>query len=150
MIDLALFQPDIPGNTGALLRLGACMGVQIHIIEPAGFRLDEKSIRRAGMDYVEMATMQRHLNWQKFEEWRTTEKRRLILLTTRSDIAYTSYKFEPTDMVLLGRESAGVPDDVHAAVDASLTIPMQGNARSLNVALSAAMVLGEALRQVAD
>ncbi len=147
MPDLVLFQPDIPGNTGTLLRLGACMGVKVHIIEPAGFRLDEKAFRRAGMDYLDQAAMQRHLNWEQFEEWRHTTNRRLLLLTTKSDQAYTDFEFESSDLLLLGRESTGAPDYVHEAADARLTIPMHGEARSLNMALSGAMVLGEALRQ---
>lgn len=148
MPDLALFQPDIPGNTGTLLRLGACMGIKVHIIEPAGFQLDEKAFRRAGMDYLDQASMQRHLNWQAFEEWRGSAKRRLLLLTTKTDLAYTDFKYQSEDILLLGRESTGAPDYVHETADARLTIPMSGKARSLNMALSGAMVLGEALRQV--
>jgi len=149
MPDLVLFQPDIPGNTGTLLRLGACMGIKVHIIEPAGFRLDEKAFRRAGMDYLDQAAMQRHLNWAEFEGWRAIEQRRLILLTTKSDERYTDFTYHPSDLLILGRESSGAPDFVHQAADARLTIPMHGEARSLNMALSGAMVLGEALRQTA-
>ena len=148
MPDLVLFQPDIPGNTGTLLRLAACMGVTLHIIEPAGFRLDEKAFRRAGMDYVEQAAMQRHLNWAVFEEWRKQENRRSLLLTTKGTQAYTDFKYENSDLIMLGRESIGAPDYVHEAVDNRLTIPMAGEARSLNMALTGAMVLGEAIRQV--
>ncbi len=148
MPDLVLFQPDIPGNTGTLLRLAACMGVQVHIIEPAGFRLDEKAFRRAGMDYVEQAAMQKHLNWDAFEEWRSGENRRLILLTTKSDQGYTDFEFKHDDLIMLGRESTGAPDYVHETVDERLTIHMAGEARSLNMALTGAMVLGEAIRQV--
>jgi len=147
MPDLVLFQPDIPGNTGTLLRLGACTGVKVHIIEPAGFRLDEKAFRRASMDYLDQAAMQRHLDWQAFEAWRKAESRRLILLTTRSTRAYTDFQFQKSDLLLLGRESSGVPEHVHESVDERLTISMAERARSLNVALSGAMVLGEALRQ---
>lgn len=147
MPDLALFQPDIPGNTGTLLRLGACMGIKVHIIEPTGFRLDEKAFRRAGMDYLDQAAMQRHLNWESFEDWRNSENRRLLLLTTKSSEPYTSCTFKEDDLLLLGRESSGVPDYVHEACDLRLTIPMHGEARSLNMALSGAIVLGEALRQ---
>lgn len=147
MPDLALFQPDIPGNTGTLLRLGACMGVKVHIIEPAGFRLDEKAFRRAGMDYLDQGAMERHLNWASFQKWRKTAGRRLLLLTTKTDQAYTRFEFEEDDILLLGRESSGAPEYVHEAVDHRLTIPMHGEARSLNMALSGAMVLGEALRQ---
>lgn len=147
MPDLVLFQPDIPGNTGTLLRLAACMGVKVHIIEPAGFRLDEKAFRRAGMDYVEQAAMQKHLNWTEFESWRDSQNRRLILLTTKSKQPYTKFEYHKTDLIMLGRESTGVPEYVHEIVDKRLTIPMTGHARSLNMALSAAMVLGEAIRQ---
>lgn len=148
MPDLVLFQPDIPGNTGTLLRLAACMGVKVHIIEPAGFRLDEKAFRRAGMDYVEQAAMQRHLNWAEFENWRQQEKRRSILLTTKATQAYTDFEYKDNDLIMLGRESIGAPDYVHEAADHRLTIPMAGEARSLNMALTGAMVLGEAIRQV--
>ncbi|MEM7386878.1 MAG: TrmH family RNA methyltransferase, partial [Verrucomicrobiota bacterium] len=115
---------------------------------PAGFRLDEKAFRRAGMDYVEQAAMQRHVNWDRFEDWRSSEKRRLILLTTKSDLPYTQFDFRADDILMLGRESSGVPEFVHNLADATVTIPMSGEARSLNVALSGAMVLGEALRQL--
>ncbi|MEM8649526.1 MAG: tRNA (cytidine(34)-2'-O)-methyltransferase [Pseudomonadota bacterium] len=147
MPDLVLFQPDIPGNTGTLLRFGACMGISVHIIEPAGFRLDEKAFRRAGMDYLDQATMQKHLNWQAFEDWRAEQSRRLILLTTKSNEPYTRFLFQESDLIMLGRESSGAPDYVHEAVDHRLTIEMAEGARSLNMALSGAMVMGEALRQ---
>ena len=148
MPDLALFQPDIPGNTGTLLRLGVCIGVKVHIIEPAGFRLDEKAFRRAGMDYLDQAAMHRHLNWTEFENWRQKEDRRLVLLTTRSQLTYTKFEFQESDLLLLGRESSGVPEYVHETADEVVTIPMEKGARSLNMALSGAMVLGEALRQL--
>lgn len=148
MPDLVLFQPDIPGNTGTLLRLAACMGIKVHIIEPAGFRLDEKAFQRAGMDYVEQAAMQRHLNWKAFEDWRNLEKRRALLLTTKATLNYTDFRYEKSDLIMLGRESSGAPDYVHETVDERLTIPMAGEARSLNMALTGAMVLGEAIRQV--
>ncbi len=147
MPDLVLFQPDIPGNTGTLLRLGACLGVRVHIIEPAGFRMDEKAFRRAGMDYLDQASMQRHVTWEAFETWRKGENHRLILLTTKCETSYSTFEFQPPDMLLLGRESTGAPDYVHKAADARLRIPMQSEARSLNMALSGAMVLAEALRQ---
>ena len=148
MPDLVLFQPDIPGNAGTLIRFGACMGISVHIIEPAGFRLDEKAFRRAGMDYIEQAVMQKHLNWEAFQAWRLAEGRRLLLLTTKSDHPYTDFTFKPDDLIMLGRESSGAPEYVHKAVDARLTIEMKGEARSLNMALSGAMVMGEVLRQV--
>ncbi|MEM7067570.1 MAG: tRNA (cytidine(34)-2'-O)-methyltransferase [Pseudomonadota bacterium] len=147
MPHLALYQPDIPGNTGTLLRLAACMGVKVHIIEPAGFRLDEKAFRRAGMDYLDQASMQRHTSWQRFEDWRAENGYRLLLLTTKASAPYTQFSYEKDDLLLLGRESSGVPQEVHEVADAKLTIPMSGEARSLNMALSGAMVLGEALRQ---
>jgi len=148
MPDLVLFQPDIPGNTGTLVRLAACMGVTIHIIEPAGFRLDEKAYRRAGMDYVEQAAIQKHLNWDSFETWRKLEARRSILLTTKAQTGYTDFEYKEKDLLILGRESSGAPDYVHEAVNHCLTIKMSGETRSLNMALSGAMVLGEAIRQV--
>ena len=147
MPDLVLFQPDIPGNTGTLLRLGACMGVSVHIIEPAGFRLDDKALRRSGMDYLEAASLVRHTSWETFETWRRSEGRRLVLLTTRSEHSYLDFTYTPDDLLLFGRESSGVPNEVHTAADEALTIPMQTDARSINISLSAAMVLGEALRQ---
>ncbi len=124
------------------------MGVTLHIIEPAGFRLDEKAFRRAGMDYVEQAAMQKHLNWDGFEKWRKQEARRTVLLTTKATQGYTQFEFHKDDLIMLGRESSGAPDYVHEAVDDRLTIPMAGEARSLNMALTGAMVLGEAIRQV--
>ena len=141
---LALFEPDIPQNTGALLRLGACLGVPVDLIEPCGFLLDDKRLRRAGLDYLAQATLTRHRSWVSYQE---TGTGRLVLLTTRATHSYVDFAFQATDNLLVGRESAGVPDQVHAAVDASLLVPMVPGMRSLNVALAAAMVLGEALRQ---
>lgn len=148
MPDLVLFQPDIPGNTGTLLRLAACTGITLHIVEPAGFRMDEKALKRAGMDYLDIATLARHIDWEAFEAWRRGAARRLVLMTTKTDNAYTAFAFRPDDLILLGRESAGVPDHVHFAADDRLTIPTASGARSLNVALAGAMVVGEALRQM--
>ena len=147
MPDLVLFQPDIPGNTGTLLRLGACLGVKIHVIEPAGFRLDEKAFRRAGMDYIDQAALVRHVNWAEFQDWRSTENRRLVLLTTKSQVSFQQFEFGETDLLMLGRESSGVPDDIHQLVDERITIPMQPEARSLNMAISGAIAISEALRQ---
>jgi tRNA (cytidine/uridine-2'-O-)-methyltransferase len=147
MVALALYQPDIPQNTGAMLRLTACLGVAAHVIGPAGFDLSDRALRRAGMDYLDRAVVVRHLNWKTFEAWRTGNGRRLVLMTTKASLLYTDFAFTPADMILLGRESAGVPDEVHAAADARLIVPMAENLRSLNVATTAAMVLGEALRQ---
>ncbi len=147
---IALFQPDIPGNTGTILRFAACMRIGVDIIEPAGFRLDDRSLKRAGMDYLELASLTRHANWQAFREWRKKQGTRLICLTTKADTAYTDFSFKPDDIILFGRESAGVPDEVHEAADVRLVIPMVGGARSINLALSVAMVMGEALRQTGD
>lgn len=147
MPDLALFQPDIPKNTGTLLRLGACLGVAVHVIEPAGFPFSDHALRRAGMDYLDRATLVRHLDLAAFERWREARGRRLVLLTTRAPTAYVDHAFAPDDILLLGRESAGVPQEIHDRADARVTIPMVEGVRSLNVAVAAAMVLGEALRQ---
>ena len=142
---LALFEPDIPQNTGSLLRLGACLGIGIDIIEPCGFLLTDRGLRRAGMDYVELAEMRRFTSWERFQADRGPG--RLVLLSTKAAQPYTGFAFAPTDTLLVGRESAGVPEAVHAAVDARLIIPMRPGARALNVTQAAAMVLGEALRQ---
>ncbi len=144
---LALFEPDIPQNTGALIRLGACLGVPIDIIEPCGFLWSESKLRRAGMDYLSLAEVNRHASWQAFLAARRGG--RLVLLSTKAAEPYTGFAFQPSDILLLGRESAGVPDHVHNLADARLVIPMRPGLRSLNVALSAAMVLGEGLRQTA-
>lgn len=145
---IALYQPDIAGNTGTILRFAACLGLGVDIIEPAGFPLSDKALKRAGMDYLEMAALTRHIDWNAFEDWRKQDGRRLVLLSTKATIPYTSFSFADGDILLFGRESAGVPDAVHQAADARLTIPMQGAARSINVALSVAMVAGEAVRQL--
>ena len=141
---LALFEPDIPQNTGALLRLGACLGLAVDIVEPCGFLLDDRRLRRAGMDYLDRVEMTRHVSW---DAYRRAAAGRLLLLTTSGETRYTDFAFRPDDNILLGRESAGAPAAVHAAADARLFIPMQDGARSINVALAAAMVLSEALRQ---
>ena len=145
MVSLALYQPDIPQNTGTILRLGACLDVTVHVIEPTGFIWSEKSLKRAGMDYLEHADIVRHRSYETF--CGEISDSRLILLTTRGATPYTDFSFRSDDVLLLGRESAGVPDEVHAAADAAILIPMAPKTRSLNVAVSAAMVLGEALRQ---
>jgi tRNA (cytidine/uridine-2'-O-)-methyltransferase len=141
---LALFQPDIPQNTGAILRLAACMGVGVDVIEPAGFVFSDRQFKRAGMDYLEHVALVRHASWDAYSRLRTG---RLVLLTTRSTQAFTDFDFAGSDTLLLGRESAGVPASVHGVADARLRIPMMPAVRSLNVALAAAMVLSEALRQ---
>ncbi|TPI36215.1 tRNA (cytidine(34)-2'-O)-methyltransferase [Mesorhizobium sp. B3-1-9] len=145
---IALYQPDIAGNTGTILRFAACLDIGVDIIEPAGFPLSDRALKRAGMDYLEKAALSRHADWHAFEEWRKTNARRLVLLTTKATAAYTDFAFVAGDILLFGRESAGVPDQVHQAADARLTIPMRAGARSINVALSVAMVAGEALRQL--
>ena len=144
---LALFQPDIPQNAGALIRLGACLGVPVDIIEPCGFVLSDRRLRRAGMDYLESAALTRHASWAAFRASRPAA--RLVLLTTAATLPYHRFTFAPDDTIVLGRESAGVPPEIHAACAARLIIPMRPGLRSLNVALAAAMVLGEALRQTA-
>jgi tRNA (cytidine/uridine-2'-O-)-methyltransferase len=145
---IALFQPDIAQNTGTILRLCACMGVEAHIIEPAGFLTSDRALRRAGMDYLNKVRLARHVSWAAFEQWRRAESgSRLVLLTTTGETRYLDFAYRPNDILLVGRESAGVPAEVHVAVDARLVIPMQPGMRSLNVAMASAMVLGEALRQ---
>ncbi|RWI97642.1 tRNA (cytidine(34)-2'-O)-methyltransferase [Mesorhizobium sp.] len=144
---IGLYQPDIAGNTGTILRFAACLDLGVDIIEPAGFPLSDRALKRAGMDYLEMAALTRHADWHAFEEWRRTNARRLVLLTTKAETAYTQFAFAAGDVLLFGRESAGVPEEVHQAADARLTIPMRPGARSINVALSVAMVAGEAVRQ---
>lgn len=148
-LSLALYQPDIPQNTATLLRTGACLNVPVHIILPAGFVLSDRNFRRAGMDYLEKAALVQHADWAAFQAYCRDEKRRIVLLSTKAAEVYTDFRFHENDVLMLGRESAGVPDQVHEAADARILIPMHGDARSLNVAISGAMVLGEALRQVA-
>ena len=143
---IALYQPDIPPNVGTILRLGACLNVPVDIIEPCGFPLSDKSLRRAGMDYIDHAEFETHASWGKFQE-NPARRGRLVLLTTKSTIAYTDFAFNADDTLILGRESAGVPDDVHDAADERIGIPLSSGLRSLNVAIAAAMILGEALRQ---
>lgn len=146
-IALALYQPDIAANTGTLLRLGACLGVTVHVIHPAGFALTDRNLARAGMDYLDKAALVEHASFLAFDTWRLGEQRRLVLLTTKAtDSAYAA-RFVPGDILLLGRESAGVPDAVSDQCDLRLRIPMRAGLRSINVAVAGAMVLGEALRQ---
>ena len=141
---LALYEPDIPQNCGTLLRLAACLGLAVDIIEPCGFLWDDRRLRRAGMDYLGLVEVRRHPSWPAFRE---SLGGRLVLLTTLAERSYTAFRFLDSDSLLLGRESAGVPREVHGAANAHLKIPMRSGLRSINVALSAAMVLGEALRQ---
>jgi tRNA (cytidine/uridine-2'-O-)-methyltransferase len=146
-MQIALFQPDIPQNAGTILRLCACLDVAAHIIEPAGFPVSDRHFRRAGMDYLDQVTIMRHDSWSKFEQWRNGGGYRLILFTTKGVSSYLEYRYGADDVLLFGRESAGVPDDVVSAADARLVIPIAPGLRSLNVAMAAAMALGEALRQ---
>ena len=146
MIRLALYQPDIPQNTGAAIRLCACMGLGLDIIEPCGFLLDDRKIRQSAMDYANEFDLTRHTSWQSFLDL-YQGNRRIILLTTKTETGYTGFEFKNDDILLAGRESAGVPDDVHKAADACITIPMPGGGRSLNVINAMAMVTGEAMRQ---
>ena len=148
---LALFQPDIPQNTGTLLRLGACLDIELDIIEPCGFIFSERTLKRAGMDYLDMVRYRRHHSWEHFLQYRAEhpeEYGRIVLLTTHASEPYYNFEFRPNDIILMGRESAGVPEEVHQTADARLLIPMNHNARSINVAVSAVMVGGEGLRQV--
>jgi tRNA (cytidine/uridine-2'-O-)-methyltransferase len=144
---IALFQPDIPQNTGTILRLAACLGVQAHLIEPAGFPVSDRHFRRSGMDYLDQVVIERHASWTDFNDWRRKEKLRLVLFSTSASIHYVDHRFAETDILLFGRESAGVPPSVHREADASLLIPMRKGLRSINVAMAAAMAVGEALRQ---
>jgi tRNA (cytidine/uridine-2'-O-)-methyltransferase len=146
-MQIALFQPDIPQNTGTILRLCACMDVAAHIIEPAGFVTSDRHFRRAGMDYLDHVALTRHDSWSKFEQWRKDAGYRLVLFTTKAVSSYLDYQYRTDDILLFGRETAGVTDEVVAAADARLVIPIKPSLRSLNVAMSAAMALGEALRQ---
>jgi len=145
-MQLALYEPDIAQNTGTILRLCACLGVAAHIVEPAGFPVSDRAFRRAGMDYLDQVTLRRHSSWAAFDEWRRGERLGLVLFTTRAAISYLDHPYGE-DVLLFGRESAGVPDHVHDSADARLTIPMKPGLRSLNVAMACAMVIGEALRQ---
>ncbi|MGE0281536.1 MAG: tRNA (cytidine(34)-2'-O)-methyltransferase [Rhizobiaceae bacterium] len=144
---IALYQPDIAGNTGTILRMAACLGVHVDIIEPAGFDMSDRNLKRAGMDYLELAALTRHVDFEAFDAWRKGEGHRLVLFTTKGAIPYTQFAFAPDDILLFGRESAGVPDDVHNRADERVVIPLVAG-RSLNLAVSAAMAIGEAVRQV--
>ena len=146
---IALYQPDIAQNAGTILRMCACLGIEAHIIEPAGFPVSDRAFRRAGMDYLDQVRLVRHASWSAFDAWRRAGCSRLVLLTTRAACSYLDQAFQPDDVLLLGRESQGVPADVHAAANQRLAIPMRPGLRSLNVAVAAALVAGEALRQTA-
>jgi tRNA (cytidine/uridine-2'-O-)-methyltransferase len=146
---IALYQPDIPQNTGTILRMAACLGLAVDVIGPAGFDLSNAALRRAGMDYIASADLTRHDSWDTFEAWRRglPEVPRLVLLSSKATATHVAFAFSPTDILLLGRESAGVPDHVRDACDSRIRIPMQPGLRSLNIAVAAALVVGEALRQ---
>ena len=145
---IALYQPDIPQNTGTILRLAACLGLEAHLIEPAGFPTSDRAFRRAGMDYLDRVDLVRHASWEAFEGWRRTHGLRLVLFTTQADTSYLDHAFTPRDLLLFGRESSGVPDEVHAAAEVRLKVPIRPEMRSLNVAMTCAMAAGEALRQL--
>jgi tRNA (cytidine/uridine-2'-O-)-methyltransferase len=146
-VDLALYQPDIANNTGTLIRLCACLGVTIHIIHPTGFPFSPRTLARAGLDYLDHAAVREHDSWTAFDGWRKVEERRLVLLTTKATTSAYAVPFAPDDILMVGRESAGVPDTVAQACDVPIRIPMRSGLRSINVALAATLVLGEAKRQ---
>ena len=144
---IALYEPDIPQNTGTVLRLCACLGIEAHIIEPAGFPITDRAFRRAGMEYLDQVALTRHGSFTAFEDWRRARHMALVLITTTTQRSYLEHAFRENQVLLFGRESAGVPEAVHRAADVALRIPMREGIRSLNVAIAAAMIAGEALRQ---
>jgi tRNA (cytidine/uridine-2'-O-)-methyltransferase len=146
-VRIALYEPDIPQNTGTILRLCACLGAEAHIIEPAGFPVTDRAFRRAGMDYLDWVTIMRHGSFAAFDAWRRSEVLSLVLLTTAAKRSYLDHAYNPREILLFGRESAGVPQAVHQAADTRLRIPVRAGLRSLNIAMAVAMVAGEALRQ---
>lgn len=145
---IAMFQPDIAQNAGTLMRLSACMGIGIDIIEPCGFLWNDNKLKRAGMDYIQKVNYKRHTSWNAFKDYSVNNNHRLILLTTKAEKSYTKFDFKENDILLLGQESCGVPQEVHNNVDGRVVIPMYGDFRSINIATAGAMVLGEALRQI--
>ncbi len=146
MLRIAMYQPDIPQNTGAMIRLCACLGLGLDIIEPCGFPWNERKIKQSAMDYYEHADIVKHASWNIFLQ--NYKERRIILMTTKSSIPYTEFKFKDDDILLAGRESAGVPDEVHESADGRIMIPMSGELRSINVVNASAMIIGEGLRQL--
>jgi tRNA (cytidine/uridine-2'-O-)-methyltransferase len=148
-VELALYQPDIPQNTGTLLRLGACLGVRLHIIHPTGFAFSRQTLKRAALDYLEIADFIEHASYAQFASWRHEAGRRLVLLTTKASVSCYSAAYADGDILMVGRESAGVPESVAADADLRVRIPMRFGVRSINVALAATLVLGEAMRQTA-
>jgi tRNA (cytidine/uridine-2'-O-)-methyltransferase len=147
-VHLALYQPEIPQNTGTLMRLCACMGISLNIIHPCGFIWDDRRLKRAGMDYMDIATVQHHASWESFLKHIKLNDNRLILLDAKAEIPYTDFSFQEEDILLLGQESSGVPEDIFQSIPYRLRIPMVSGCRSLNVSLAATMVVGEALRQL--
>ena len=147
MMRIALYQPDIPQNTGNIFRLGACLGISIDIIEPVGFIFDDKKFRRSAMDYIDHLEYKKHVDWEHFYQWVKKNSFRLILMTTKCKKSYYDFKFHKYDILLFGRESSGVPETIHNIVDHRLTIPMKDGVRSINLSSSVALVLGEGLRQ---
>jgi tRNA (cytidine/uridine-2'-O-)-methyltransferase len=145
---IALYEPDIPQNAGTLMRLAACFDLDLDLIEPAGFDASDRNLRRAGLDYLGHLRLTRHLSFAYFDAWRKQQRHRLVLATTRGAVAHHRFRFEPGDIILLGRESAGVPDFVHETADARILIPLQPGLRSLNVAVAGAIMVGEAMRQL--
>ena len=147
MLNLVLYQPDIPQNFGATLRLSACLGCTVHVVEPCGFPFDHGKLKRAGMDYIAQATYHRHLNWQAFLAHREAAPGRLILLETDGEAIYTDFTYQPNDYIVLGSEGAGTPRELYAQMDHTLTVPMRPGVRSLNVAMTAGILVAEACRQ---
>ncbi len=145
---LALYEPDIPQNAGTLFRLGACLGVPVDLIEPAGFDASDRNLKRAGLDYLAHVEIRRHLSFGHFERWRRENGLRLVLATTRAASSYLAFRFQPGDILMLGRESAGVPEAVHAAADHRIAIPLRPGLRSLNIAVAGGILVAEALRQL--
>ena len=145
---IALYEPDIPQNTGNIFRLGACLGIPVDIIEPTSYLFDDKRFQRSSMDYFKYTKYKKHLDWESFYNWSKENNYRLILLTTKSNKKYSNYKFQSNDILLFGRESAGVTPSVHESVDEQLTIPMVKGLRSINVSSAVALVVGEACRQL--
>ena len=145
---IALFEPDIPQNTGNILRLGACLGIEIDIIEPTGFLFDDKKFKRSSMDYINYVKYKKHIDWEGFYNWSIKKKFRLILVTTKTKNSFINYKFKTNDILLFGKETAGVPDYVHDNVNEKITIPMVKGPRSINLSSSVAIIVSEACRQL--
>lgn len=146
-VELALYQPDIAQNTGTLMRLSACLGIKLHIIHPTGFAFSRASLRRSGLDYLDFADVEEHVSFARFDDWRRQAGRRLVLATTKGELSVYDALYDPRDIIMVGRESAGVPETVAEAADLRVRIPMRSGLRSINVALSATLILGEAMRQ---